>query len=141
VPIVGVLRDHLLEHRLRQGGEVEDLVFGRTSDVPFTPNAVTKRADRAWHEAGLERIVFHDCRHTFVSLLAAAHVDVVSISRFAGHADVGFTLNRYAHLFEGSEAQAAELLGAYLQAGEERAAAQARGATGELTGELQGETA
>jgi len=141
VPVVAILRDHLLEHRLRHGGEVGDLVFGRMADVPFTPNAVTKRADRVWLAAGLQRIVLHDCRHTFVSLLAAAHVDVVAISRYAGHADVGFTLNRYAHLFEGSEAQAAELLGAYLQVGEERAAARARGATGELTGELESETA
>ena len=59
VPIVGVLRDHLVEHRLRHDGEPGALVFGRTSDVPFTPYAVTKRADRAWREAGLGRIVLH----------------------------------------------------------------------------------
>jgi integrase len=140
VPIVAVLRDHLLEHRVRHGGE-PGFVFGREPEIPFTPNAVTKRADRAWREAGLERIVLHDCRHTFVSLLAAAHVDVVAISRFAGHADVGFTLNRYAHLFEGSEAHAAELLGAYLAAGEERAAAATRELTGASTGAPATDTA
>ena len=141
VPIVGVLRDHLLEHRLGHGGQSDDLVFGRRGERPFTPYAVTKRADRAWREASLERIVLHDCRHTFVSLMAAAHVDVVAISRFAGHASVAFTLDRYGHLFEGSEARAAELLGAYLRAGEERAAVQVRGATGELSGERETETA
>jgi hypothetical protein len=44
--------------------------------------------------------------------------------------DVAFTLNRYAHLFEGSEAHAAEMLGAYLQSQEERAADEARAVTG-----------
>ena len=105
-------------------------MFGRTPDAPLfvAPYAVTKRADRAWDEAGLERIVPHDCRHTFVSLMAAAHVDVVAISRFAGHASVAFTLDRYGHLFEGPRRKAAELLGAYLEAGEERAAARVRAA-------------
>lgn len=126
VPIVSVLRDHLVDLRLGDHRDHGDLVFGRSPSVPFNPKAVTKRADRAWREAGLRRIVLHDCRHTFVSLMAAAHVDVNAVSTFAGHADVAFTLNRYAHLFEGSGAQAAEMLDAYLSAQRARATDEVR---------------
>jgi hypothetical protein len=60
--------------------------------------------------------------------MAAAGVDVVAISRFAGHASVSFTLDRYGHLFEGSEAHAAELFDRYLRDGEARTEEAARAA-------------
>jgi integrase len=137
VPIVPVLRDYLLEHRLDRGGRPDDLVFGRSSGSPFAATTVVARAERAWTGAGLEPIGLHECRHGFVSLMAAAGIDPVAISRFAGHASVGFTLDRYGHLFEGSEAHAAELFERYLRAGEARDEDQVR-ASGELTGASTG---
>jgi hypothetical protein len=52
-----------------------------------------------------------------------------------GHANISITLDRYGHLMPGSEAEAAELLDTYLAAELDRSAEQARGATGERTGE------
>ncbi len=52
VPIAGVLRDYLDEHRLRSGGE--GLVFGQAS--PFLPRRLSKSADLAWESKGLKRI-------------------------------------------------------------------------------------
>lgn len=46
VPIAAVLRDYLLEHKLRTGGE--GLVFGRTAEQPFDVSATVNRAKRAW---------------------------------------------------------------------------------------------
>jgi hypothetical protein len=43
---------------------------------------------------------FHDCRHTFASLLIAQGRDVVHVSRQLGHANPGITLTVYAHLFD-----------------------------------------
>ncbi len=45
-----------------------------------------------------------------------------------GHSTIAITFDTYAHLFEGSEAEAAELVGAYLEAQQERAAEQVRAA-------------
>ncbi|MGH2846739.1 MAG: tyrosine-type recombinase/integrase, partial [Thermoleophilaceae bacterium] len=56
----------------------------------------------------------HECRHTFASLMIAAGVNAKALSTFLGHASVTITLDRYGHLFPGSEKEAAGLLDAYL---------------------------
>lgn len=80
-------------------------------------------------EAGLDRITLHECRHTFASLMIAAGVNAKALSTFMGHANISITLDRYGHLIPGTEAEAAELLDAYLAAQRERANTQARIAT------------
>jgi len=120
VPIVPILRDLLLEHRM--GGTGDGLVFG-DGDRPFNPPSATGRALRAWaaHEA-LRPIGLHECRHTFASLMIAAGVNAKALSTYMGHSGVSITFDRYGHLFPGNEDEAAALLGAYL----ERANTQAR---------------
>jgi integrase len=113
-----VLRDHLDEHALRNGGE--GFAFGGQS--PFHPRRLTERADRAWEKAGLARITLHECRHTFASLMIAAGVNAKALSTYMGHANIGITLDRYGHLMPGNEEEAAGLLDAYL----DRANIQAR---------------
>ena len=123
VPIPAVLRDFLLEHRMRVEGPITDgLVFGRSSVSPFVPGVVTDRARTAWASAGLERIVLHEARHTFASLMIAAGVNAKALSTYMGHANISITLDRYGHLMPGNEDEAAVLLDAYL----ERANTQAR---------------
>jgi integrase len=53
VPIASVLRDFLVGHKL-QAGRSGGLVFGRTSEVPFGPTGVRKRAESAWRRRRLE---------------------------------------------------------------------------------------
>jgi integrase len=63
VPIAAALRDELLEHKLRLGRE-RGLIFGRTPEIPFTPDVPYRRAKRAWEAAGLLPIGLHECRHS-----------------------------------------------------------------------------
>ena len=49
MPIAGVLRGLLLEHRMDGAGE--GYVFGRTPGEPFAPSSVYKRSRRAWKAA------------------------------------------------------------------------------------------
>jgi integrase len=114
VPIAAVLRDYLVEHRMREG-RAEGLVFGRTATRPFAPGAVTKRADDAWKESKLERVTLHEARHTFASYMIAAGVNVKALSAYMGHANISITLDRYGHLMPGNEDEAANLLDAYLE--------------------------
>jgi integrase len=67
--------------------------------------------------------------------MIAACVNAKALSTFMGHTKIGITLDRYGHLMPGSEAEAAELLNAYMTAQRERAEVQARRATGEPAGE------
>jgi integrase len=116
VPITAPLRELLLPHLLRTGRRGDDLVFGSTATEPFAPKDLTRRADEAW--TGLRRITLHECRHTFASYMIAAGVNAKAVSTYMGHASVGFTLDRYGHLFPGAEGEAEGLLDTYLQAAE-----------------------
>lgn len=120
VPIPAVLRDYLVEHKLRSGRHV-GLVFGTSYAQPFTPSNVRKRANAASARSGLEPIGLHECRHTFASLMIAAGVNAKSLSTYMGHSSVTITLDRYGHLMPGNESEAAGLLDTYLA----RAVAQA----------------
>jgi integrase len=98
----------------------------------FTTNRNQFRADDAWEKANfkerklaaqegrdpivLEQITLHSCRHTFASLMIAAGINAKALSTFMGHANISITLDRYGHLMPGSEAEAADLLDAYLSA-------------------------
>lgn len=129
VPIAAVLRDYLLEHKLRLGRS-EGLFFGATADRPFTSSNVSRRAATAWRkagqartaelgipmeEAGFEPIGLHECRHTFASLMIAAAVNAKALSTYMGHSSISITLDRYGHMFPGNEEEAASLLDAYLE--------------------------
>jgi integrase len=47
--------------------------------------------------------------------MIAAGVNAKALSTFMGHTSVTITLDRYGHLFPGSESEAADLLDAYLE--------------------------
>jgi integrase len=134
VPVAAVLRDYLVEHRMRAEDPDEGLVFGRSASSPFEPSAVTERARKAWAAAGLDRIVLHEARHTFASLMIAAGVNPKALQTYMGHAQVSMTMDLYGHLMPGNEDEAAGLLDAYL----ERANTQARMAAVESPADLTG---
>ena len=113
VPVPSVLREALIHHKLLTS-RATGLVFGRSAEAPFGPSSVNLRAARAWSEAGLESIGLHECRHTCASYFIAAGINAKTLSTFLGHASITTTLDRYGHLFPGSEAEAAGLLDAYL---------------------------
>jgi integrase len=115
VPVAGILRDHLLEHKTsgRTNGE---LVFGRDGgERPFDPATINRRARRAWKQAGLKPIGLHECRHTFASLLIAAGVNAKALSVYVGHSSVATTYDLYGHLMPGNGAEAVGRLDAYLE--------------------------
>ena len=113
VPIAALLREHL-EAPLNLVPHRVGLIFGRAPDRPFQPQTINDRARRAWKRAGLTPIGLHECRHTCASFFIAAGVNAKTLSTFMGHASITTTLDRYGHLFPGSEAEAASLLDAYL---------------------------
>lgn len=121
VPMPAVLRDFLVEHRMTTGRDGEDLVFGATAEHPFEPSTVRRRALAAWGDE-LEPIGLHEARHTFASLMIAAGVNAKALSTYMGHSSVTITFDRYGHLMPGNEAEAADLLDAYLAAQAARAA-------------------
>jgi integrase len=123
VPITALLRDYLVEHKARTRDDVpRDFVFGN-GDRPFSVWAVREHALKAWereNEARAEKnlpplkpILLHECRHTFVSLMADAGIPLERVGDYVGHSST-WMVDRYRHLLEGHEQEAARLLDAYL---------------------------
>jgi integrase len=54
-------------------------------------------------KAGIERLLSHDLRHTFASLLIGGAANVVFVSRQLDHGSSDVTLRVYAHLFDYAE--------------------------------------
>lgn len=113
VPIPWVLRQLLREQLMASGRRGDELLFGRSAVLAFSPTRVTARADRAWEAAGLKRITLHEARHCYASYAIAAGVNLKALSTFMGHARIAITLDLYGHLLPGSEDEAAGLLDAY----------------------------
>jgi integrase len=128
VPMLGVLRQRLAPVVLAARSE---LVFAREDgERPFAPEAIGKRAKRAWgttNEAERETaeregrapvllrpMTLHECRHTFASLLIDAGVNPKAIQEFMGHATIEETFSRYGHLMPGTRNQARKLVDAYM---------------------------
>ncbi len=113
VPILGVVRDVLIELKLASGGA--GLVFPGKSKAHFDHSSLRLRAITAWKAAGLVPIGLHECRHTFASLMIAAGVNAKALSVYMGHANIATTFDLYGHLMPGGEEEAAALADAYLE--------------------------
>jgi integrase len=126
-PMPGLLRDLMLEHRLRRGEPPDDaLVFGEEGQ-PFHAASLYRRADRAWEAAGLtDRLRLHQARHTYASFMIAAEVNPKALSAFMGHSSIKVTFDLYGHLMPGTATEAAGLLDAYLAANLDEDAAAVR---------------
>jgi integrase len=88
---------------------------GRTRGRQWSSAAARADLRRTAVAAGVRRrFAPHQLRHahghTFASLMIAAGVNAKALSTFMGHASVTMTLDRYGHLFRGSEEEAAGLL-------------------------------
>jgi len=124
VPVAGVLRLYLLEHKARTGRRDNDLMFGRPRTEASQPTIVRRRALKAWKAENDRRVEqermdllvpigLHELRHTYVSLMFPAGCSLEEIGDYVGHSSTTMT-NVYRHLLEGQREKAAERLDAFL---------------------------
>jgi integrase len=73
-----------------------ELVFVNVYGRPLDGSALRRRFKKARDAAKLRTLRFHDLRHTYGSLLAAAGVDLVTIQSAMGHSALA-TTGRYLH--------------------------------------------
>jgi len=105
---------------LGQGRAPDDsLVFARWKDGSTrSPHWLTQKFNLAMKAIGAD-CTLHALRHTHVSQLIAAGLDVVTISRRIGHATAAITLRVYGHLFANTDDKAAEIIEATFRATEQ----------------------
>jgi integrase len=113
---VAALRAHRaaqIEHRLALGlgrPDVNDLVFARPDASPHPPDNLSRDWRRNVLFLKLPLVSLHALRHSHVSALIAAGLDVVTISRRIGHASPAVTLGVYAHVFAAADKDTAAAL-------------------------------
>ena len=93
---------------------IDEYVFPSPHGGPMSPDGVLHMLQRVLKRAGLERIRFHDLRHTFSVLALQNGVDVKTLSAMLGHYSAAFTLDTYAHVTTSMQKQAANAVGSFL---------------------------
>ncbi|MDI7245866.1 MAG: site-specific integrase [Bacillota bacterium] len=116
IVLPAIARAALKQHRVRQAQE--RLALGEAwEDLDFVfPTAIGTPKDgshlrREFHDilqrAGLPKIRFHDLRHVAATLMLRAGVPLKVVSETLGHATVGITADRYAHVLQEMREEAA----------------------------------
>ena len=116
-------RRRQLEFKLATGQgrlEPDALVFTTIDGGAIPPNNLSRDWRRFVQSRKLPEISFHGLRHSHVSALIASRIDPLTISRRVGHANAATTLRLYAHMFENTDAPAAEAIETALRTGKEQ---------------------
>lgn len=109
----------LRQHRRAQDAEKtarsshhagNDRVFRKADGTAIHPDVVRTMFDRRVKRSGIKRIRFHDLRHTHATIGLRAGVPVKVMSERLGHATPAFTLQQYAHVIPGMQAEAAQAI-------------------------------
>ena len=75
------------------------------------PDSLNDINEKILDAIGVERVRFHDLRHTFATIALQSGVDIRTVSGMLGHSDPGFTLRTYTHVTNPMQIRAAETVG------------------------------
>jgi len=87
--------------RMLHGLRSESLVFLRPDGTPWSKNHHQRPFEEAVEKAGIDRVVFHELRHSFASTLLMAGVNPVALAKAMGHKDTRMIEKHYGHLIPG----------------------------------------
>jgi integrase len=89
-----------------------DLVFPNEEGKPLSPiNMVKRKFEPALKKAKIDRIRFHDLRHTYASIQIDLGENPKYIQNQMGHASINVTFDIYGHLIKTENKEAAKRLG------------------------------
>ncbi len=116
MPILKNERKKQLENKLFLGEEYKDgnFVYQQIDGKPYDPEYVTRNFNRIINkiskELNINKIRFHDLRHTHATLLLKAGVNPKIVSERLGHSNISITLDTYTHVLPDMQKEAAEKL-------------------------------
>lgn len=103
-----------IQDRIRAGFQKEyvdtDRVFTQNEGKGMSYNSINKWYNKFTEDYGFRRFSIHELRHTHISNLIHKKMDIVSVSKRAGHSSPTVTLNTYAHAMEGSDKKVADVV-------------------------------
>lgn len=102
----------LKEWKLACPGNDLDLVYPNEEGKPLSPiNMVKRKFEPALKKAKIDRIRFHDLRHTYASIQIDLGENPKYIQNQMGHASINVTFDIYGHLIKTENKEAAKRLG------------------------------
>ena len=102
--------------RAGKGYNKDNLVFCTSTGGPVPPRSFTRNFQGAIKHAGLERIRFHDLRHTVATVLLEEGAALNTVQELLGHYDPTFTAKQYGHVTKSMRTEATEKLSGMLSA-------------------------
>ena len=110
MPLPDTVAVELAEHLRKYPAQGGELIFTSREHKPLNRNYFKRGI---WHPALIAAAVepgrgngMHALRHFYASVLIDAGESVKAVAEYLGHADPGFTLRVYAHLFPSSDERA-----------------------------------
>jgi integrase len=85
----------LREYKLRMGARGHGLLFPDKAGGPRDPQSITRNFARLVKRLGLGDYHLHDLRHTFITMMRTAGVDLEVLGDLAGHEHTDTTANIY----------------------------------------------
>jgi integrase len=115
LPISAPLRKVIRAEWMAQGQPATGLVCRGPKGGAPDYDSMKTRAGEVWKAARLKPIGFHECRHTFITMIASG-LNAKAVSVLAGHASIDVTFDRHGHLFPGHEDEAGAMLDSFYAA-------------------------
>lgn len=113
--VIAMLKEYRIwqiEQRLMLGDRWTDCgrLFTTQEGSPMHPDTLPRWFDKFLKRRELPHITLHGLRHTCASLMIASRVDIRTVSKRLGHAQVSTTGNIYAHQIQSADAAAADAI-------------------------------
>lgn len=128
--VISLLQEHRkeqIQEIMKQGSAWQgDLtssgkVFTQTNGKPIHPCTVTDWFEKFIERHNLPSVCVHSLRHTNASLMIASGVDLRTVSKRLGHAQMSTTANIYTHAIRTADERASEALGDILSLNSKKA--------------------
>ena len=111
--------DELKTHRKKQNAlrlkfgsayHNNDLICPRPDGKPMDPRGMNEHFEEMCKKSGMQKIRFHDLRHTHATIMLKLGEHPKVVSERLGHKDVHITLNTYSHVLPNMQEDAAKRL-------------------------------
>lgn len=100
------------KHKLKIGDSYidNDLVVATAAGTHILPSNLGRAFRRCLDQTGVEKIRFHDLRHTHASMLFSLKVHPKIVQERLGHSSIQVTLDRYSHMLPNMQEAVAQSL-------------------------------
>lgn len=117
LPLLDETAEMLKFERARQkrlnlkNNQYSDFVFRNKNGLPITPATLTDLFRKILAKSDMEKITFHQLRHSFASILNSQNVNMKIIQTVMGHSTFQITANTYTHCTDDEKNDAINVIG------------------------------